>query len=197
MDKYAASPGPVCLDIGCGKGEFAAALARANPHRFYVGVEIRMAVANAYFPLYADRPNLALLCGNINLSLPAMCGTVALDEAYINFPDPYSRKHCLKKRRIVTPEFVGRLHCAMGDGASLFIQTDDRSLFDDMAGLLTPLFHSTRDLDRPETTGNPTQAVTEWEKECLRKGKPIYRGLFVKNQVPLRNDTAPGYPCGR
>lgn len=180
QDRYFLSPGRIGLDIGCGKGEFVAALARLHPSRFYLGVEIRTAIATTYFPLFADLSNLALLCGNINLSLPAMCGGIELDEVYINFPDPYSRKQSLKKRRIVTPEFAKNLHSAMKSQAILFIQTDDRDLFNDMAALLTHSFVSISDLNRPEETKNPTQAVTAWEEECLRKGKPIYRGFFVK-----------------
>lgn len=181
MDKYAASPGLLGLDIGCGKGEFVAALAQLNPKRFYIGVEIRRRIADAYFPPFAEIPNLALLHGNINLSLPAMCTDMALDEVYINFPDPYSKKQRLKKRRVVTPQLVEGLHCSMKDGATVFVQTDDRGLFGDIATLLSPRFQGLSDLARPGEFENPMHALTEWEKECQRKGKPVYRGLFAKS----------------
>ena len=44
-------PGPVELEIGCGKGGFLLRLARANPDRNYLGMEW----ANEYYRFASDR----------------------------------------------------------------------------------------------------------------------------------------------
>jgi len=180
MEKYAGSAAPIGLDIGCGKGEFAATLAQLHPERFYIGVEIRQVVAEGFFPRFKPIPNLVLLCGNINLSLPGMLAGLLLDEVYINFPDPYSHKRSLKKRRIVTPELVKGLQTVLAVNGRIFIQTDDRGLFKDMAGLLMPTFDCVSDMSRPETVVNSTGAVSDWEAERGRKGAPVYRGVLIK-----------------
>jgi tRNA (guanine-N7-)-methyltransferase len=163
--------GHIWMDLGCGKGEFLAELATIYPGIFFIGVEVRKKVAEKYFPKYKHLPNLVLLHGNVNLSIPSMMEDHKLQKVFIHFPDPYSHKDRYKKRRMVNEVFVKGLCEILAAGGMVSVKTDDLALFEDMDALLSlrlePVPASLN--PSPEAT-----VLTEWEQECLRKSMPIY-----------------------
>ena len=159
------------MDLGCGKGEFLAGLAKIYPGIFFIGVEVRKKVTEKYFPKHQHVANLALLHGNVNLSIPSMMDGHKVQKVFIHFPDPYSRKDRYKKRRMVNEAFVEGLCEILATDGIVSMKTDDLSLFEDMDGLLSAR------LNRASASANPsaeTTVLTEWELECMRKSMPIY-----------------------
>jgi len=163
--------GDIWMDLGCGKGEFLAGLAESYPGIFFIGVEVRKKVAEKYFPKYEHAANLALLHGNVNLSIPSMMAGHKVQKVFIHFPDPYSRKERYKKRRMVNEAFVEGLCEILAADGTVSMKTDDLSLFEDMDGLL-----SARLAPAPSSMIPSAEAtvLTEWEQECRRKSIPIY-----------------------
>lgn len=161
--------GEIWLDLGCGKGEFPAGLAACHPSVFLMGVEIRGKIAKAYFPRYAHLPNLLLLHGNVNLSIPSMMGGLKVQRVFIHFPDPYTHKDRYKKRRMVNKTLVDGLCEILAPGGAVSVKTDDKILFDEMEALfsmrLEPL--------RPWVPADAT-VLSEWENDCKRKSMPVY-----------------------
>jgi tRNA (guanine-N7-)-methyltransferase len=180
IEKYLKHNGPLCVDLGCGKGEFVAELAKSFPDKFFVGVEIRNKVAERYFGRYTFEPNLVLLCGNINLSLAPMFGRQNLRAAYINFPGPYTLKKKHQKRRMVNAQLVSDLHGVMNRDGQIHVQTDDASLFKDMHSLFLKKFSCITDAQHPENVENAAGTISEWEQECMKKNLPIYRGIYQR-----------------
>jgi tRNA (guanine-N7-)-methyltransferase len=163
--------GDIWLDLGCGKGEFLAGLAKLHPNIFFIGIEIRGKVAETYFPKYKRLPNLILLHGNVNLSIPFMMGHLKVQRVFIHFPDPYSRKKRYKKRRMVNENLLEGLCQILAPGGTVSVKTDDKDLFEDMDALI-----STR-LEPNLTRAIPSiedMVQTEWESECKSKSFPIY-----------------------
>ncbi len=161
----------IWMDLGCGKGEFPAGLAGIYPGIFFIGIEVRKRVAEKYFPKYEHVANLALLHGNVNLSIPSMMDGHKVQKIFIHFPDPYSRKDRYKKRRMVNEAFVEGLCEIIAAGGTVSVKTDDQSLFEDMDALLSARFEPVpgSEIGSPEAT-----VLTEWEQECRRKSIPIY-----------------------
>jgi tRNA (guanine-N7-)-methyltransferase len=163
--------GDIWLDLGCGKGEFLAGLAKHHPNIFFIGIEIRGKIAETYFPKYKRLPNLVLLHGNVNLSIPFMMGHLKVQRVFIHFPDPYSRKERYKKRRMVNENLLEGLCQILAPGGTVSVKTDDKDLFEDMDALI-----STR-LEPNLSRAIPSieyMVLTEWENECKSKSFPIY-----------------------
>jgi len=168
--------GEIWMDLGCGKGEFLAGLAKIYPGIFFIGVEVRKRVAEKYFPKHQHVANLVLLHGNVNLSIPSMMDRHKVQKVFIHFADPYSHKDRYKKRRIVNETFVSDLCEILAEGGTVSIKTDDLALFQDMDALL-----SARLAPAPAST-NPSEeaaVLTEWEQECIRKSMPIYSREYL------------------
>ncbi len=161
----------VWLDLGCGKGEFLAGLAKLYPDVFFIGVEIRGKIAETYFPRYRHVPNLVLLHGNVNLSIPLMMGHLKVQRVFIHFPDPYSRKARYKKRRMMNEDLVEGLCQILAPDAILSVKTDDKDLFEDMDALI-----STRLKPNPASAilSAEDEVLTEWENERKIKSFPVY-----------------------
>lgn len=159
------------MDLGCGKGEFLAGLAKINPRIFFIGIEVRKRVAEKYFSKHQHLANLILLHGNVNLSIPSMMDGHKVQKAFIHFPDPYSHKDRYKKRRIVNEALVDGLCEILEVKGAVSVKTDDQQLFQDVDALL-----SARLEPAPASTNPSPEAtvLTEWEQECIRKSIPIY-----------------------
>jgi tRNA (guanine-N7-)-methyltransferase len=174
----------IWLDLGCGKGEFLAALAKLHPNLFFIGVEIRGRIAETYFPKFRHLPNLVLLHGNVNLSIPVMMGHLKVQRVFIHFPDPYTRKARYKKRRMMNQGLVQGLCQILAPDAVVSVKTDDKALFEDMDVLISSRLEPNY---APAIPSIETMALTEWENECKIKSFPVYsreyrlrRRLFSK-----------------
>jgi len=163
--------GEIWMDLGCGKGEFLAGLAKIYPGIFFIGVEVRKKVTEKYFPKHQHVANLALLHGNVNLSIPSMMDGQKVQKAFIHFPDPYSRKDRYKKRRMVNEAFVEGLCEILATDGIVSMKTDDLSLFEDMDGLLSARLDPAPSSMIPSAEAT---VLTEWEQECRKKSMPIY-----------------------
>jgi tRNA (guanine-N7-)-methyltransferase len=163
--------GEIWLDLGCGKGEFPAGLAACYPSVFLMGIEIRGKIAKAYFPRYAYLPNLLLLHGNVNLSIPSMMGGLKVQRVFIHFPDPYTHKDRYRKRRMVNPGLVDGLCEILAPEGIVSVKTDDGILFAEMDALFSKRLEPLS--ERISSQAGAT-VLSEWENDCKRKSMPVY-----------------------
>ena len=168
--------GDIWLDLGCGKGEFLAALAEVHPGIFFIGIEVRKRIAEKYFPKYKHRSNLLLLHGNANLSIPSMMDHRKVQRVFINFPDPDDYKARYKKRQMVNECLVEGLCEILAPGGVISVKTDNKTLFEDMDALdsvhLQPI-------PAPSAAPPGPFVLSEWENECRNKSVPVYSGDYV------------------
>jgi tRNA (guanine-N7-)-methyltransferase len=163
--------GDIWLDLGCGKGEFFAGLAERHPDIFFIGVEIRGKIAEAYFAGRMHLPNLVLLHGNVNLSIPSMMDDHKVQKIFIHFPDPYTRKDRYRKRRMLNQTLVEGICEILAPGGTASVKTDDRILFDEMDAMLSMRLDSVGLPDAQQAGG---AFMSEWEEDCRRKSVPVY-----------------------
>jgi tRNA (guanine-N7-)-methyltransferase len=181
---------PLHLDIGCARGRFLLALARCQPGRNHLGLEIRRPLVEA---AEAQRraealPNLRFLLANANVSLPAWLASLPagrLALVTLQFPDPwFKKKH--HKRRVLQPPLLLALAAAMAPGTELFLQSDVPAVIEPMVALVEASVGFERPAGdaRPWRHDNPLPVPTERERHVLERGLPVYRVLYRRTASP-------------
>lgn len=198
---------PLHLDIGCGKGGFLLDLATDavlspssdRTRRNYLGLEIRPSVAE-YAQARVDKWKLSghvhFIGCNANVDLDRLlshytttnsstyidnnneAGT--LDFVTIQFPDPHFKKRQVK-RRVVNSGLILTLAKFMGEGTTVFLQSDVKDVLDDMRTRFRD--HEDYFVDQVEQEQeyleeNPLGIATERELSVLKRDLPVYRTTF-------------------
>ena len=168
----------LCLEIGCGKGNFAVGTAKARPHENLIAMEkvpdvccIALEKAQA---CSEERPdNLRFIIGNadnLNEWFPEHC----LDRIYLNFSDPWPKAgHA--KRRLTHRIFLERYKRILKEDGRLIFKTDNVGLFDfsldEIEAIGLKCDKVTRDLhNSPYNEGN---VMTEYETAFSSAGMAI------------------------
>ena len=173
------SSAPVHMEIGCGKGNFACGMAKANPDVNFVAVE-RVAdvccIALEKAKASADereRDNLRFLIGDAKI-LAESVKPHSLDCIYLNFSDPWPKKgHA--KRRLTHRSFLDIYKNLLKEDGLLRLKTDNVGLFDfsleEFEAVGATVIWQTRDLHASEK--NADNIMTEYEKNFSEKGFSI------------------------
>lgn len=206
-DWYAAAFGDVTsaltVDVGVAKGRFLHKLARENPSRNFLGLEIREPLVHQANRAAAhDRlGNLFFVACNANVSLRDVLRAVpsgVLRDVYVQFCDPWFKKRHAK-RRMVNPPLVDDIFQALrlahahaqasdGDSRSVFVQSD----VVEVAVQMRTFFEQHGGFVREDRSGvvwnqngwlvdNPIGLPTEREIAVLNKGGQVYRALYTLN----------------
>lgn len=174
---------PLHIDIGCGKGLFAQALATACPDWNVLGLEIRepLVIQALQRPDVQALKNLHFIFCNANNSLRPLLASLPdpqqIQRVSIQFPDPWFKKRH-QKRRVVQPELVAVLGEFMPAGAWVWLQSD----VEELALAMVEQFTNNANFERQGQAWlptNPLPAQTDRERVTLDQGKPVYRALFV------------------
>lgn len=170
--------GPIILELGCGKGEYTLGLARRNPDKNYIGVDIKGARfwRGAKSALEEGLPNVAFLRSQIEL-VDLLFGPGEVEEIWITFPDPQI-KYKRTKHRLTNPAFLDRYRRILKKGGIVHLKTDSEYMHGYTLGLLQglgcPVHYANHDVYR--NTGSPAEVLeirTFYEKQYLEVEKPI------------------------
>ena len=173
---------PVDIEIGCGKGGFLCELARRNPDRNYIGVEM---VSNVVISAMenADKQgaeNVRFL--NIRAEcLPCYIPENSVENIYLNFSTPLPKLGYVTQR-LTHRGFLETYKKLLKDNGKIIQKTDNRDFFDfsleeyRAAGLqLTEVSYNLHE------NGNPDwNIVTEYEQRWVETGLPIHRVVAKK-----------------
>jgi len=121
----AAAPLRLHVDIGFGNGEFLTELARRDPGRAVVGIELsfKRVLKLARRLSASELRNVRLLGVDAAWAVREAFEDESVECFWINFPDPWpKRRH--QRRRFVEPVFVGELSRRLIMGGSLHVATD-------------------------------------------------------------------------
>lgn len=130
---------PLAIDIGCGYGRFALAIAHIMPMHNILGLEIRDVVIERS-NTWAERLGLSrqvfFMSANATISLHSiLCGECPypgkIDLITIQFPDPHFKKRH-RKRRTVQPSLVKNVAQLLSTGGRVFLQSDVQNVVEDM-----------------------------------------------------------------
>ena len=121
---------PLTLELACGRGEYTLGMARNNPNRNFIGVDVKGARIwrGAGIALQEALPNVAFLRTRIEqISLFFETGEVS--EIWITFPDPFLHRSKIN-RRLTAPNFLAEYQKVLRPGGLIHLKTDDPSLYE-------------------------------------------------------------------
>ncbi|MCC5650980.1 tRNA (guanosine(46)-N7)-methyltransferase TrmB [Nostoc sp. XA013] len=178
---------PLHLDIGCAKGLFLVNMAKIEPNWNFLGLEIREPLVVEANKLRSELAltNLHYLFCNVNNSLHSVLSSLplgSLQRVTIQFPDPWFKtRHA--KRRVVQPELVAELANYLAVGGVVFLQSDMEFVAVEMRDRFAahPAYQKVG--TEEWLAENPLPVATEREIGTQKKGEPVYRALFVKQEV--------------
>ncbi|MEH1836605.1 MAG: tRNA (guanosine(46)-N7)-methyltransferase TrmB [Nostoc sp.] len=195
LEKIYAKPNqPLHLDIGCAKGLFLVNMAKIEPNWNFLGLEIREPLVMEANKLRSELAltNLHYLFCNVNNSLRSQSPPQAsllsslppgsLQRVTIQFPDPWFKtRHA--KRRVVQPELVAELANYLAVGGVVFLQSDMEFVAVEMRDRFAahPAYQKVG--TEEWLAENPLPVPTEREIGTQKKGEPVYRALFVKQEA--------------
>jgi len=120
---------PITLELACGKGEYAVALAQLYPQKNYIGVDIKgnRIWVGAKKALQFGLKNVAFLRTQID-QLNEYFDKDEADEIWITFPDPQLRKSKAKKR-LTHPKFLRLYQRFLKRDGLIHLKTDSPDLY--------------------------------------------------------------------
>ena len=167
---------PLFLEIGCGKGGFAAEFARRNPNINLLAVEKN---ANVIVEACerAEREGLSNLCF-LKCSaeyLPKYIPPKSVERIFLNFSCPFPKTR-YASHRLTHPRFLKLYKSLCIPGAEIHQKTDNRLLFEFSLEAFSKegfrLQHISLDLHHSNFEDN---IETEYEQKFSSMGLPIYR----------------------
>jgi len=174
---------PIVLELGCGKGEYTIALARKNPDKNYIGIDIKGARfwRGAKTAIEENLDNVAFVRTQIEL-VDFIFAKNELSEIWITFPDPQI-KYQRTKHRMTNPSFLKRYHQVLKDDGLINLKTDSEFMHGYTLGLLQGAGHEILYANHNvyHNEGAPkevTETQTFYENQYLEVDKAITYILF-------------------
>ncbi|HRG87400.1 MAG TPA: tRNA (guanosine(46)-N7)-methyltransferase TrmB [Chitinophagales bacterium] len=178
---------PIVLELACGKGDYALALARRYPNKNFVGVDSKGAriFTGSKTALDEGLTNVAFARFKIeNILNYFAAGEV--DEIWITFPDPFPKLRDAK-RRLSAPKFLERYRQIAKPGAVLHFKTDDLPLHlftKEMAQEFSPeILYCKEDIYSTPLQYDELSIQTYYEKKHLAEGRTINYIRFLLSKA--------------
>jgi len=119
---------PIVLELACGKGDYTVALARDEPKKHFIGIDIKGARIwrGARTALADGLSNAAFLRTRIEF-IDRFFGPGEVSEIWITFPDPFEGK---PRRRLTAAPFLERYRRFLRPGGIVHLKTDAWLLYE-------------------------------------------------------------------
>ncbi len=169
---------PIVLELGCGKGEYTVELARQNPDKNFIGIDIKGARfwRGAKTAIEEGLENVAFVRTQIEL-IEHVFAAKEVSEIWITFPDPQI-KYKRTKHRLTNTEFLQRYKNILKEDGMMHLKTDSEFMHGYTLGLLHgeghEILYAHHDIYKNEYSPKEVTGIqTFYEKQYLEKGKPI------------------------
>ena len=169
---------PIVLELGCGRGEYTVGLAKRNPDKNYIGIDIKGARmwAGAKQAETEGISNVAFLRTNIEM-LCRFFATDEVDEIWITFPDPQMKK---ATKRLTSTYFMERYRQVLRPDGVIHLKTDSPFLYTYTEAMVLennyPIVINTSNLYEADASPKIEEArclQTHYEKQWLDRGLTI------------------------
>ena len=174
LEGFFGKPGPIEIEIGCGKGGFLVEYSEKHPELPLVGLEWEPEIAYLAAGRIAKRPHLAhtrVLLGDAFYFFRDFLPDACVQAFHMYFPDPWPKKRHHKNRLMAQPFMEQVLRLALPDAP--FHWGTDHAEYNAEA---RELFASLPWLEMVNPHAEPTEGIqTNFEKKYRKQGKPIYR----------------------
>ena len=177
---------PVVLEIGFGMGETTAAIAAAQPHVDFLGIEMHWPGVGALLRRIdlMQLTNVRVLRHDAVDVVARMIPPASLAGIHVFFPDPWPKKRH-HKRRLLKPPFVHALAVALAPGGYLHAATDWPDYADEILATLTAeaLLANAAEGFAPRPAWRP---LTKFEQRGIARGHPAFDLLFTSKAPAAR-----------
>lgn len=174
---------PLILEIGFGDGRSLLSMARDNPQRDYIGIEVYKA-GIVKLLVGADKlglTNIRVFCADALEVLNNCIADDSLEQVQLFFPDPWPKvRH--HKRRIVQPSFTSLIASKLRRGGTFHAATDWEEYATHMLAVLEAQSYwenvaaESRFADRPAS-----RPLTKFEQRGHRLGYGTWDLIFRKS----------------
>ena len=178
---------PIVLELGCGKGEYTVNLAKLNPNKNYIGIDIKGARfwRGAKTATEEKLENVFFLRTQIEL-LDFIFEKNEIDEIWLTFPDPQI-KFQRRKHRLTNTKFLSIYKNILNDSGIIHLKTDSEFLHGYTLGKLeemsiNPIVSNHDIYKNLNAPVEATQIQTHYEKIYLNEGKKITYLNFKFNE---------------
>ncbi len=178
---------PIVLELGCGKGEYTIGLARTNPDKNYIGMDVKGARLWRGLKTASEESisNVAFIRSRIEL-IENYFGDNEVSEIWITFPDPQPRQ-ARERKRLTSPKFLEIYRKILTKDGIIHLKTDSDLLYDFTCEMIenekhTPLF-STNDLYATTQQMEVKNIRTFYEQRWLNEGLTIKYIAFRLNEA--------------
>lgn len=166
---------PIVLELACGKGEYSVGLAKLNPDKNYIGIDIkgsRMWVGATQ----AEEENLTntrFLRAYIDHA-DQFFGENEISEIWIIFPDPYINK---ERKRLTSPKFLELYKRFLKPNAVINLKTDSDLLYEYTKEVIVnqnlELIKDLNDVHKQVPEHKELSIITHYENLHLQNNKTI------------------------
>lgn len=176
---YFKNDNPIVLELGCGKGEYTVGLAKNNPNKNYIGVDVKgnRIWTGAKEALDSNLNNVAFIRTRIDF-IDNCFSTDEISEIWITFPDPQPQKTRVRKR-LTNMMFVERYRKFLKPGGLVHLKTDSTSFYEYTMEVIREnnfnlLFHTNNLYNNcPAERKELTEITTHYEKLFTSRGENI------------------------
>ncbi|MDA9826830.1 tRNA (guanosine(46)-N7)-methyltransferase TrmB [Flavobacteriaceae bacterium] len=169
---------PIIVELGCGKGEYTINLAKLNPNKNFIGIDIKgarfwrgakTAVESKFSNVFFIRTQIELLNYIFN--------TNEIDQIWLTFPDPQI-KFQRRKHRLTNSNFLSLYKNILKPGGIMHLKTDSEFLHGYTLGLLEgmsikPLFSNHDVYKNKNAPDEVVNIQTHYESIYLKVNKKI------------------------
>ncbi len=183
---------PQVVEIGFGNGAHLAALARREPERNFLGIEVHPpGVGRLLLALAAARlENVRVSCHDAVEVFAAQIASASLAEILILFPDPWPKKRH-HKRRLIQSGFAACLADRLSPGGLLRLATD----WEPYAHQMLQVLNGCEPLENLAPAGSFAgesleRAPTRFEQRGRRLGHDVWE-LAFRSRILRSSSAAP------
>lgn len=170
----------VILEVGFGMGLATAIIAKDNPNKGYIGVEVyEPGVGKLLLAIARDAiNNIFIVNDDITLVVPQMIAPCSLAGIHVFFPDPWPKKRH-HKRRLLNKNVIKELALRLEKGGYLYIVSDWQEYAEQVLALLQnePLLQNAYATFAPAQEWRPTTRFNEKAEEA---GRDVYELWFTR-----------------
>ena len=178
-DLFFKNNNPIIIELGCGKGEYSTKLAKLNPEKNFIGIDIKGARfwRGAKTAVDEGLNNIAFVRSQIEL-IDKIFSKGEVSEIWITFPDPQI-KFKREKHRLINLKFINLYKNILVPNGIINLKTDSEFLHGYMLGLIKStnfleLIYANHNIYN--NSGAPDDVLsiqTFYELKFLKQKKPI------------------------
>lgn len=167
---------PIHIEIGTGKGQFLAGMAKQHPDINFIGIEMAKSIIVSAVQKAIDSETDNLLLLNENAAdLREIFAENEIATIYLNFSDPWP-KNRHEKRRLTYHTFLEQYKEVLDSEGKVIFKTDNRGLFEYSLVSFSDYGMKLEEINLDlHAIHDPLNVMTEYEEKFAAKGQVIYR----------------------